>query len=103
MVAGAACVRVGSTLAKIGPTPSDWSSVVYGVVALTLLLLIGAIAIMAARRLFFRPPASEEDTFSLHGIRQLLADGKISQEEYEHLRKQLINRFRADGKDAPEE
>ncbi|GAG51382.1 unnamed protein product, partial [marine sediment metagenome] len=76
-------------------TASDWIGVVYAVVALIVLLLAGLGVMALARRYVLHRPQGKRDGLDLQKLRDLLADGKISQEEYNHLREQVIGRFRA--------
>ena len=89
----AAPVGWGMVLGQGGDAASDWTGVIYAVVVLTVLLLAGFGAIMLARRYITRTPRRDDRGFELHQLRKLLADGKISQEEFDHLRNQLIRQI----------
>lgn len=91
----AAPVLAGRVLGPGGAPASDWAGVTYAVVALTVLLLAALGAILLARRYLFRGSPKSEDGFELQDIRRLLADGKISQEEYDHLKERMVSRLRA--------
>jgi uncharacterized membrane protein len=89
----AAPVGLGTVLGQGGGGAGDWTGVMYAVVVLTVLLLAGFGAIVLARRYITRTPRRDDRGFELHQLRKLLADGTISQEEFDHLRNQLIRQI----------
>ncbi len=88
-------VLAGGVVGPGDASATHWAGAIYAVVALTFLLLAGFGATLLARRYLLRRPPASTDGFELHDIRKLLADGKISQEEYDHLKEQMVSRFAA--------
>jgi hypothetical protein len=67
--------------------------------ALLVLVLIGAVAIYAARRMMQgSEPTSEEDGFTLHSLRELHKAGKLSNEEFALAKEAMIGSVRGPSK-----
>lgn len=91
-MAGTAAPSVSSSPPATVPidTGIDMSGVWMGIAGLLVLVIIGAVLIHMVRQHFSPTHAPGDDGFSLHDLRQLRDTGKLSDDEYDHLRGLLV-------------
>lgn len=65
-------------------------------IALIVLVIIGGVAMYATRRLMHASQRNSEDGFTLHSLRQLHAEGRLSDEEFAKARDAMIGAVRKD-------
>jgi len=71
-------------------TVVDMTGLWIGIVGLLILSIIGALLIHAVRRHYNDLESSGEGGFTLHDLRQLRDTGRLSNDEYEHMRGLLV-------------
>ncbi len=72
------------------------SGVWLGIAGLLVLVIIGAMLIHLVRKHFNPTNNLENEGFSLHDLRRMRAQGKLSDEEYNYLRGLLVGRARTE-------
>ena len=83
--------------ATIAVAPTDpFLQVAPWLAVLAVLVLIGGVVILALRRSLQNPgEGDDEEGFTLHGLRRLHAEGKLTDVEFEQAKAAMIGRVRA--------
>ena len=82
-----------STAVATAGAATTFSRLLPWLALLLLLVIIGTIILTALRRSLRRPPTSASDGFSLHELRQMHADGHLSDEEFQRAKTAAVERF----------
>ena len=89
-------------MAGAGPAQDAFARILPWIAILIVLVILAAIVLAALRRALHRPPGPDATGLTLHDLRQMLARGAISDEEFRRARDAIIAQTRPSTSEKPD-